>query len=415
MLTSIGIQGFKSVHNIPSLELGQVNVFIGANGSGKTAFLEAIGVLSAAVAGRIDDESLRFRGIRLGIPFLYASSFQGLPLNSPVMLEAEWEESENLWTYQVELVPEKKDMIFKSEKIDLNGDTLLRRNSDTGAVPVFVTKGSDGDTVPVAEFVEKNMGRDKGFLASQRGIPPLWKGEDMFSCLEKYALYTPQTPVLRGTAPDTVQKNPLGLCGGGLADAAEALIDDGQEMFGDLDTDDLLDRLGWVDRMRVGRPTDEILSSGVPRPSKVLRFTDRFMHSERNELTAYDASEGVLYALFVLALAMHPDAPRFFAIDNFDQAMHPRLARDAAGLFCEAVLSNSRRPAAFFTTHNPLVLDGLDLSDERIRLFALDRNSEGHTGIRRVLLSPELIAEGAKGIPLSRLWVMGRLGGVLNV
>jgi len=110
-----------------------------------------------------------------------------------------------------------------------------------------------------------------------------------------------------------------------------------------------------------------------------------------------------------VTLAMHPDAPRFFAIDNFDQAMHPRLARDAAGLFCEAVLNNSRRPAAFFTTHNPLVLDGLNLSDDRIRLFALDRNSEGHTGIWKVLLSPELLAEGAKGIPLSRLWVMGRL------
>ncbi len=352
MLKNLIIKRFKSVFDTGTgLELGQINVLIGANGSGKTAFLEGIGILSAAVAGRIDDESLRFRGIRLGTPFLYASSFQGLPLNSSVTLKAEWEEPERLWAYQVELLPGKMNMTFRSEKLDLNGDTLLQRDSDTGTIPVFGIKDSDGDTVPVREFVEKNMGKDRSFLASQRGIPFLWKAENMFSCLERYALYTPQTPVLRGTVPDTVQKNPLGLCGGGLADAAETLIDDGQEMFGDLDMDDLLDRLGWVDRMRVGRPTDEILSPGVPRPSKVLRFTDRFMHSERNELTAYDASEGVLYALFVLTLAMHPDTPRFFAIDNFDQAMHPRLARDAASLFCDAILNNSRKPVVFFTTH----------------------------------------------------------------
>jgi energy-coupling factor transporter ATP-binding protein EcfA2 len=396
------------------LEPGQINVLIGANGSGKTAFLEAIGILSAAVAGRIDDDSLRFRGIRLGPSFLYGSSFHGLPLNDPVTLKAEWKEPEKCWTYEIQLFPE---MTFRSEKLDLNGDTLLRRDSDAGMIPVFHIKDSGSVTVPVPvrEFVEKTMGKDKGFLASQRGTPFLWKAEEMFSCLERYALYTPQTPVLRGTSPDAVQKSPLGLCGGRLADAAESLIDEEGEMFGDLDMDDLLDRFGWVDRMRAGRPTDEILSPGVPRPSKVLRFTDRFMHSERNELTAYDASEGVLYALFVLTLAMHPDAPRFFAIDNFDQAMHPRLARDAASLFCEAVLNNSRKPFVFFTTHNPLVLDGLDLTDDRIRLFAADRNSEGHTGIRRVLLAPELLAEGAKGIPLSRLWVMGRLGGVLNV
>jgi hypothetical protein len=60
------------------------------------------------------------------------------------------------------------------------------------------------------------------------------------------------------------------------------------------------------------------------------------------------------------------------------------------------------------------VLDGLDLDDDEVRLFAVERNSQGHTVIRRVELSPELQSLN-KEYPLSRLWAMGNLGAVPNV
>ena len=43
----------------------------GANGSGKTVLLEAIGMLSAALNGRVDNSALQGRGVRLGTPQLY--------------------------------------------------------------------------------------------------------------------------------------------------------------------------------------------------------------------------------------------------------------------------------------------------------------------------------------------------------
>ncbi len=45
-----------------------------------------------------------------------------------------------------------------------------------------------------------------------------------------------------------------------------------------------------------------------------------------------------------------------------------------------------------FTAHNPAVLDGLDLTDSEIRLFTVERNSEGHTVVRRIEISAELWA-----------------------
>ena len=64
------------------------------------------------------------------------------------------------------------------------------------------------------------------------------------------------------------------------------------------------------------------------------------------------------------------------------------------------------------TTHNPLVLDGLNLLDDRIRLFTVDRDSNGASQIHRVRVTPELMARSEAGFSLSELWTMGRLGGV---
>lgn len=46
----------------------------------------------------------------------------------------------------------------------------------------------------------------------------------------------------------------------------------------------------------------DLLSPSVPRTENVLKFTDRFMASPRNTLTAADASEGALYVLFAAVL-----------------------------------------------------------------------------------------------------------------
>ena len=69
------VKDFKSLVEV-TVDLGVVNVFIGANGSGKSNLLEAVGVLGAAASGRVNDESLKYRGVRPGRPALYKSSFK---------------------------------------------------------------------------------------------------------------------------------------------------------------------------------------------------------------------------------------------------------------------------------------------------------------------------------------------------
>lgn len=123
-LRDIHIKGFKSIVD-QRIALGRVNCFIGANGTGKSNVLEAIGVLSAAAFGRVDDEAIMRRGVRAGLPRLFKNSFAGTQIPPHIMLEARGEPDA---TFRVALLnpldrPEPA-WSFKSEAL-LSGNTEI--------------------------------------------------------------------------------------------------------------------------------------------------------------------------------------------------------------------------------------------------------------------------------------------------
>jgi predicted ATPase len=137
------------------------------------------------------------------------------------------------------------------------------------------------------------------------------------------------------------------------------------------------------------------------------------MRKGRNRLSAYDASEGALYVLFALVVLNHPRAPRTFAVENIDHALHPRLARKLVEVMAAQAKENDRQ--VLLTTHNPLVLDALDLRDDEVRLFTVDRDRHGHTIIRRLPFTNALNKAQSSGLTLSQMWTRGLIGGVPNI
>ena len=77
MLDKFTVKGFKSLVDV-TVDLGVVNVFVGANGSGKSNLLEAVGILGAAAFGAVGDESRHYRGIRLSSNTNYHAKFEGM-------------------------------------------------------------------------------------------------------------------------------------------------------------------------------------------------------------------------------------------------------------------------------------------------------------------------------------------------
>ena len=102
-------------------------------------------------------------------------------------------------------------------------------------------------------------------------------------------------------------------------------------------------------------------------------------------------------------------------MDNADHGLNPRLVRTLFERLCGWYLDANKPRQILLTTHNPLVLDGLPLQDDRVRLFTVSRSDSGRTVVRRVILTERLLRRAEQGWTLSRLWVMGHLGGVPDV
>lgn len=389
-LREIHIRGFKSVLD-QSVSLGRVNCFIGANGVGKSNVLEALGVLGAAATGRVDDEAIIRRGVRAGLPRLFKTSFAGTQIPPHITLEAQGEPPA---TFRVSLLNPldnpKPAWSFKTEFLSSGGTQIVSRGVRTDKENLDETRG-----LSALKVVDLQPGDPASLL---------------LKALQEYVIYTPNTPALRATVPDPQTRVPVGLVGGGLAEGFEALkrgVDEAR-------VDEVLGLIDWVSDVGVTDVVGDLLSPSVPRTKNVLKFTDRFMAPSRNKLTAADASEGALYVLFAAVLCLSPSSPSIFAIDNLDSALNPRLVTRLVGQLAAWLAATSPDRQLLFTAHNPTVLDGLDLDDDEVRLFAVERNSEGHTTLRRITLTPKLKALN-QDYPLSRLWAMGNLGAVPNV
>lgn len=391
MIRRIRIQGFKSISD-QTIELGRVNCLIGANGVGKSNILEAIGILSAAATGRVDDESIVRRGVRAGLPRLYKTSFEAVRIPPHIFLEATdiggaffrvsllnpLEKPEPAWSFKTEVL-------------------------------------SDG----TSELVSRGVRGDRSNLTATAGLaalklvelPAEGAASTLLRVLQAYAIYCPNTPALRGTVQDPQMRPPVGLSGGGLPEAFQEL----RKARGDEPgLDEVLALIDWVSDISATDAASSLLSPSVSRGKQVLKFTDRFMNRNRNTLTAYDASEGALYVLFAAVLCLSRSSPNLLAVDNLDQALNPRLIAGLVGRLSAWLRSAGSGRQILFTAHNPAALDGLDLADDDVRLFAVERNSDGHTQVRRIAFSTELRKLNA-AYPLSRLWMMGNLGAVPNV
>jgi len=391
MLKKIKISSFKSIF-AQEISLGMMNVFIGANGSGKSNILEAIGVLSAA-GGRVDDEALQRRGIRLGTPKLYKSAFEER-IPSHIFFEAQTDVAKYSVSLDSPPINPQPTWRYKTEQLVFNHEEIFSR--------VLRNIKNQEQGLAALKLVELDENSEVACL---------------LNLLRNFAVYTPNTPVLRGIIPDQHTKEPVGLSGGRLAEAIKELqnLVDKSEFIEDA-FEDILSLIDWAGSFDTTYSVSTILSSSVARPRKVIRFTDRFMQGKNNYLTAYDASEGALYILFCAVLALLPSSPKCLAIDNLDQTLNPRLILNLTRLLCKWITESNDRRQIFVTVHNPAVLDGLSLQDVRIRLFTVDRNNRGHTEVSRVVITKELLElSKEKGWPLSRLWVMGHLGGVPNV
>jgi len=94
---------------------------------------------------------------------------------------------------------------------------------------------------------------------------------------------------------------------------------------------------------------------------KRIHLKYRYMGSNPDVqfLDQHSANEGFLFLLFYFTLFVSDYTPKFFAIDSLDQALNPRFCIKQLKTFTQMAKDYDKQ--VIFTTHNPSILDGLDL------------------------------------------------------
>ena len=391
MINNVSIKNYKSVVDV-SLPLGRFNLLIGANGCGKSNILEGIALGAAASSDKLEYEYFANRGIRVVAPRFMLPAFNDLEDNN----------------IHISITNAKKQgSLFN---IHYNGEAKPPKwectSSHPGQIVVRLDVNSDKKEFPAKEIsiaVEKLMNEKKISPSTKVDINVTIKDGVILTVeeslgLKRFLIYSLEETILR-KADDSNRTSPLGLHGEGLfayikdlstRKNAVPIIDEIKENLRILD---------WFDDMQV--------PSGQLSMEFDLKLKDSFLP----ELYSFDqrsTNEGFLYLLFYLTLVISDETPKFFAIENIDTAFNPKLCREVMKMLNVSAKKHDKQIIA--TTHNPAILDGLDLSDDEQKLMVVQRSVDGYTKVR-TLNNKDIVKNE---LPLSQLWLRGFIGGLPN-
>jgi len=422
MIRQLHINNYKSLSDL-TLEVGRFNVLIGENGCGKSNVLEAIALAAAATANKLDNEFLASRGIRVTEPQLMRAAFSDENLTDPIQIiigldnldkvkytltndnqpYAKWtrlvdRNYRNLFEVAMELANKEieENKSFLPQKIDQDViEKTFRLVAETYAAT------SDPTRMKTIFLAAKDI-----FLVASNYLKPHEIAEnyldfykDIFSNEEKlkaFLIYSPENSALRNFSKEG-QIEPLGINGEGLLKLLIVIQSKSPEQFAEIHT--CLQLFDWYD--------------GIEIPKDLSHYEDKVTITDRFLSSAFDqrsANEGFLFVLFYIALMVSDDTPKIFAIDNIDVALNPKLCTK---LIKELVrLAKKYDKQVFVTTHNPAILDGIDLGDDEQRLLVLSRNKQGHTRFKRITLQDKPRSSTHEELKLSEAFLRGYLGGL---
>jgi predicted ATPase len=349
-LNSILIQGYRPFRDFLA-RFGDLEVFVGANGAGKSSLFEFLKFLRDSsnqdippeiVAGSVGQQifhkpgpdqfgwsaeidfdqqhPIRYQGQLMGPVGRTRISFEHLQTVTPPNIEPyvfmDMKEQQG-WLQD----PESKKLT--RQEISLRRPNQLALSIMTN--PALITLYS------VREYINN------------------WKFYSSFNIAnEKIRKSVPieQTPVLHEDA-------------GNLSSVLHFLMTEHPQIFDDLQQ--------YIRSAVPGFKRLSVKARGGP--GEVIAFWQE--NGIEDELSLADLSDGILRLLCWMVLCVQPNSPSLICIDEPDQGVHPRTLPILAGLFDKA----SVRTQIFLATHSSYFLAQFDLS--QIAVFRKE-NGEAH-------------------------------------
>ena len=374
----IGIAGFRRLKDV-DIEMRPMMALIGANGVGKTSFMDALSLLAASARGSMRQRLSDLSGIAAVITRDNLGS---------IILKAEIDNPgyEPL-NYNLSLVPQGTGYAISEE---------------------FLTQTTPGYQNPFKHIDAKYDDIQFSDPSTQRLQKLDWEYDSLESALSQIPRMYRQTEQSRRTLSSTEQYHvldvgqrapiklpqqlrPTTLPGQNGEDLAPFLYNLRETDHGKYESVE--------DALKVVFPKFEALGFPVVATGMIsMTWKEKTF---RNPFNMNELSEGTLRFLWLVSLLQSPDLPTITMIDEPEVSMHPELLSLLSDLMREA----SNRTQIIVATHSDRLVRFLNPNE----VVVMDVDEDGGTSMTwgDSLELDEWLAEYS----LDEVWQMGRMGG----
>ncbi len=410
VIDRIVIENFKSLRRV-DLSLGRMNLFIGANASGKSNFLDALRVLQGIGNGFTISEILDGKpksaasevwgGIRGGSSCLYfeadradssAALSDAVPDEVTIKVHGSSEgRPERVWEYVIAFLPAAGRV--SRERLEVGTviydyDHAIGPYSPRAARTIRVRcypKGTGEPTIEHFESARPVLGQiARGSLLETVTISNLAKSVDVqwqadlasgvVALLTNMQRLHPEPPLLRSYSGASAHVARMGEHGENFASLIAAVCRDP----GRKDA-----YLSWLRELR----PEEVNDVGVVRGA--LGEPLFMLEEGGRKFPAPALSDGTLRFAALAAAFFQPDMPKVMTIEEIENGVHPGRLR----LLMELLRSQSERTDTqiIATTHSPLLIEWLQPEEHKTTFFCKRSEATGESEIRPLTEVPHFV------------------------
>lgn len=377
-ITNISINGFRRLRKI-DLPMKNLTVLIGANGSGKTSFLDVFSILSASARGDLQN-TLQLKG---GLNNILT---RGMAKELEISVEMNISYQSPLY-YDLTLSPQGFSYVIKEEFL------TQQRKKDRGQ-PFFYIKSQNLDIRYFSQEENKLLrpNWEQNILeTSLSQVPKMYREPEnlrksLAACTYYAALDISETSPVRLPQP----MRPASLPGKN----GESLI---SCLYNLRETD--RDRFEWLeDILSAAFPDFERLNfPPVAAGTLSMTWSDRHFSEP---IYIHELSEGTLRFLWLATLLQSQNLTTITLIDEPEISLHPELLKHLVDLMREA----SKRTQLIVATHSERLIRFLE--PEEILICDLEEGEAKMTWGDTLNLEKWL-----EDYSLDQLWAMNILGG----
>lgn len=340
----IHIEGYRRLFSVP-LEMRDLTVMIGANGVGKTSFLDVFSLLSASARGQLLEKiggSLESLLTRSKAQYLSISLEMGVPGHAPIK-------------YLLKLTP------TRGSSYEISLETLTQQNDPLASSP---QKYIESRSLNIkyfnvqTRFLEPPNWEHNSFETSLSQVPKMYQqSENLRKQLASCTFYAALDVSSRSPVRLPQEMRPAKLPGAQGEDLVSSLYD-----LRETDPD----RFEMVeDTLSAAFPDFEKLSFPPVAAGKLsLTWKDK---NFSKPIYVHELSEGTLRFLWLVTLLQSRELTALTLIDEPEVSLHPELLRLLADLMRDAakrtqliIATHSDRLIRFLKPEEVLICDAED-------------------------------------------------------